>query len=78
MAILTLPTSIVTLLIATSRFYDFTTNLHFLIPLFIVNTILMLLGFWLVGRALKRIYAFDKIINDLKKQDSELGKLIIE
>jgi uncharacterized membrane protein YidH (DUF202 family) len=53
-AIFTLPLSVTTVLVTTSRFYDFLDNLHFLIPLFFLCALLVAVGSYLIFVSLMR------------------------
>jgi uncharacterized membrane protein YidH (DUF202 family) len=75
-ALLTLPLSLATLLIATSRYYDVWHNLHFLVPLFTFNSVLVVMGFTLIARAWGRIKRQDEIIEQIKNESPALTQLI--
>ena len=62
-AIFTLPLSVLTILIATSRYYNPLESLHLLIPLLFVSFMLVILGVYLIFRSFRRI----------KKIDSRIG-----
>jgi uncharacterized membrane protein YidH (DUF202 family) len=53
-AIFTLPLSVTTVLVTTSRFYNFLDNLHFLIPLFFACALLVGVGSYLILVSLVR------------------------
>lgn len=53
-AIFTLPLSVTTVLVTTSRFYNFLDNLHFLIPLFFLCALLVAVGSYLIFVSLVR------------------------
>lgn len=72
LALLTLPFSVVTVLIATSRYYSFRENLIFIIPLMIMNTVLVGLSIYLITRSMQRIHLIDRLIHDLKEQDDRV------
>ncbi len=74
--LLTLPMSIVAFLAATSKFYDPMNNLLFLIPLFILNTVLVTMGFTLIFRAWKRIKFQDNVIQGIKSQAKDQGYFV--
>jgi uncharacterized membrane protein YidH (DUF202 family) len=71
-AILTLPFSVVTILIATSRYYKIADNLLLIIPLMILNTLLVSLSAYLIFRSMRRILHQDKLIQKLKEKDPHL------
>jgi hypothetical protein len=49
-AVLVLPLSVTSFLIATSKYYDILDVLHFLIPLSLLNCALLVFGFFLIAR----------------------------
>ena len=53
-AIFTLPLSVTTVLVTTSRYYNFIENLHYLIPLLFVCVLLVTVGTYLIFVALIR------------------------
>ena len=53
-AIFTLPLSVTTVLVTTSRYYNFIENLHYLIPLLFLCVILVAVGTYLIFVALIR------------------------
>lgn len=73
-AILTLPFSVVTVLIATSRYYKIADNILFIIPLMILNTFLVLLSAYLIIRSIRRIHYQDRLIHKLREKDPHLLK----
>jgi len=66
-AIFTLPLSVFTVLIATSKYYDVMTSLHFIIPLSLICIMLVILGAYLILRSFKRIKDADHKIQEIKK-----------
>ncbi|MDZ7599685.1 MAG: hypothetical protein U5J82_15715 [Desulfobacterales bacterium] len=60
-AMLVLPLSVMSLLIATSRYYDFLHVLYFLVALGVVNLALIILGGYLIVRAIIRIHNYVSI-----------------
>lgn len=75
-AILALPLSVMSVLVATSRLYDVINVLHFLIPLGILNLALVGLSVYLIVRAIMRIHFYDKLLYQIKLRKSELADLI--
>jgi uncharacterized membrane protein YidH (DUF202 family) len=71
--VFTLPLSVVTVLVATSRYYDFLDTYHLLLPLLGICAGLVVLGIYLVHRSVRRIRKQDAMINEIKKQDSGLA-----
>lgn len=75
-AVLALPLSVTSLLIATSKYYDVLHVLHFLIPLLILNTALVVLGAYLVARSVARMRRYDRLIAEIKARHSILREFI--
>ncbi len=66
-AIFTLPLSVLTILIATSRYYNPLESLHLLIPLLFVSFMLIILGVYLIFRSFRRIKKIDNRIGQSKR-----------
>jgi uncharacterized membrane protein YidH (DUF202 family) len=75
-AVIALPLSLVSLLIATSRFYDALHVLHWLIPLMILNLVLLCLGAYLIIRSLVRIHHYDRLMKEIKIKHSAVAEFI--
>ncbi len=75
-AVLVLPLSVMSFLIATSKYYDVIRILHFLIPLGILNFALIVFGFYLIIRSLIRMRRYDRLIHEIKSTHSVIGKFI--
>jgi len=75
-AVFALPLSVLGLLIATSRFYTASQNLHLLIPVLAVCAGLLTLGAWLVVRAVMRMRHYDHIIRTMKERHSRLAEFV--
>ncbi len=71
-AVFTIPLSVVALLIATSRYYDFLETYHLLIPLLIICTGLVVLGVYLVHRSMIRLWKQERIIERIKTEDPDI------
>lgn len=72
--VFTLPLSVITVLIATSRYYDVLETYHFLIPLLGICAGLIVLGMYLVHRSVMRIWRQDALLNRIKQQDPGLAE----
>ncbi|MCX6667178.1 MAG: hypothetical protein NTV74_02910 [Euryarchaeota archaeon] len=68
-AILTLPSSIFTILVVASRYYDISKSIHFAIPLIIICIALIFLGTFLVFRSFKKIKIIDHKIQKITDKD---------
>ena len=75
-AVFALPLSVLSILIATSRYYSVSNVIHWLIPLLLLNAALIGLGVFLVVRALRRIHALDRMIQDLKARSKDIAQWV--
>ena len=75
-AVFVLPLSVMSVLIATSEYYSLNKVLNLFVPVVILNSLLVILGIYLIVRALFRIYRVDQHINEIKKKSPVTDKLI--
>lgn len=75
-AVSALPLSITGLLIATSKFYDVSTMLHYLIPLLVVCLVMLTLGVYLMIRGFRDVHRKDLVITRLKSEHPRLAEWI--
>ena len=75
-AVFALPLSVLSVLVATSRYYDLERVLYLLLPLLGLSAGLVALGVYLVTRAVIRIRHYDRMIEGLKNRSGKLAKLI--
>lgn len=75
-AIFAFPLSVLSLLIATSRYYEPKRVLYFLVPLGLINAVLVALGSYLIVTSIRRARHYDRHILDLKRQHSRLAALL--
>lgn len=75
-AIIALPMSLTTFLIATSRYYDTEDVLHFLLPVGVLNLALLALGGWLSLRAVRRLRQQDRLLRLLKEHNDTLARFL--
>ena len=75
-AVLVVPLSVMSFLIATSKYYDVIHVLHFLIPLSVINIALVVFGVYLVVRSIIRMRHYDRFINTIKRDHSIIGKFL--
>src|SRR5215467_8055762 len=75
-AVFALPLSVLSALIATSKYYDITRVLHFLLPLLVLNLGLVVLGGYLVIHSMSRMRHYDRLIRQLKKEHSAIAQFI--
>lgn len=75
-AVFVLPLSVLSALIATSKYYDAASVRHWLVPLLLLCAALVVLGFYLIIRAVRRVHHFDMLIRKIKEQHSSLKELL--
>jgi uncharacterized membrane protein YidH (DUF202 family) len=75
-AVFALPLSVMGLLIATSRYYDVLHVLHLIIPLAVMLLALIVLGGYLIIRAMMNIHRHDQLIHQLKTKHSKLSEFL--
>ena len=75
-AVFALPLSVLGLLIATSRYYDVLHVLPLIVPLGVMLLALIVLGSYLIYRALNNIHRYDRLIHQLKVCHSKLSEFL--
>ncbi|MEI9963116.1 MAG: hypothetical protein WDM76_18980 [Limisphaerales bacterium] len=75
-AVFAFPLSVLSVLIATSRMYEIRDVLHWLVPLLILNLGLVVLGVYLITRAVLKIRHYDRLMDDLKRKYHRLAELL--
>jgi uncharacterized membrane protein YidH (DUF202 family) len=75
-AVFALPLSVLSALIATSRYYSLDKVLPLLLPLMLLNLGLVILGTWLVFRSIRRIHHFEHRIRELSAKYRALAQFI--
>lgn len=73
----TLPLSVITVLVATSRHYVFLETYHLLVPLLVLCVGLIVLAVYLVHRSLMRIRKQDALINKIKQEEPGLAEFYL-
>ncbi len=58
------------------EFYEIHKVLHWLVPLVLLNFGLIVLGVYLITRAVQRIRHYDRLIDELKRKHSRLAELL--
>ena len=76
--VFTLPLSVFTVLVATSRYYDLLETSHLLVPLLIICAGLAVLAIYLVHRSVLRIWKQDALIRKIKQEDPGLTEFYRE
>jgi len=77
LGVIAAPLTVVSFLVVTSHFYDVLASLWLLAPLLALCVVLVVLGSYLIMRAIVRIHQFDDRIRAIKATDPELRSLII-
>jgi uncharacterized membrane protein YidH (DUF202 family) len=75
-AVFALPLSVLSALIATSRFYSMAKVMPLLVPLMVLNLGLVVLGCWLVFRSIRRIHRFEHRIKELSQKYRSIAQFI--
>ncbi|PIP41784.1 MAG: hypothetical protein COX19_02695 [Desulfobacterales bacterium CG23_combo_of_CG06-09_8_20_14_all_51_8] len=75
-AVLALPLSVLSVLIATSKYYDFLTVMPLLVPLGVLVLILTALGVYLIVRSMIRMRRYEDLIRQIKRKHSLIAEFI--
>jgi uncharacterized membrane protein YidH (DUF202 family) len=75
-AVFALPLSVLSALIATSRFYSMGKVMPLLVPLLLLNLGLVALGTWLVFRSIRRIHHLEHRIKELSEKYRSIAQFI--
>jgi uncharacterized membrane protein YdbT with pleckstrin-like domain len=74
--VLVLPLSVMSVLIATSKYYDIFHVFHFVVPVILLNIALTALGAYLIIRATLRLHRYDRMIKQIKAKHSKLSEFL--
>ena len=75
-AVIALPLTVVSVLIATSKYYDIIHVMHLLVPLLILCAALVFLGSYLIVRSIMRLHRHDRHIAEIKRKHSTIAEYI--
>ena len=75
-AVFALPLSVLSVLIATSRYYNIVTVMPLLAPLLLLNLGLVILGSWLIYHSIRRIHRYDRLIRELTRKYQSLAEFV--
>jgi uncharacterized membrane protein YidH (DUF202 family) len=75
-AVFALPLSVLSALIATSRYYSMEKVMPLLLPLLLMNLGLVVLGSWLVFRSIRRIHHYEHRIRELSEKYRSVAAFI--
>ena len=74
--VLALPLSVLSVLIAASRYYDVLHVLHFIVPVGLLCAVLVLFDGYLIIHSIQRMRHYDRLIHDIKSQHNVIGPFI--
>ena len=75
-AVFALPLSVLSVLIATSRYYSIGKVMPLLVPLLLLNFRLVVLGSWLIYRSIHRIHHYEHRIRELSEKYRSIADFI--
>jgi len=75
-AVFALPLSVLSVLIATSRYYSIGKVMPLLVPLLLLNLGLVVLGSWLIYRSIHRIHHYEFRIRELSQKYRSIAEFI--
>ena len=75
-AVIALPSTVISVLIATSRYYDIIHVIHLLVPLLILCAALVILGAYLIIRSIIRINYYDRQLSGIKRKHNTISEFI--
>jgi uncharacterized membrane protein YidH (DUF202 family) len=75
-AMLVLPLSVMSLLIATSRYYEISEVWHILAPLLAISLALLIVAAYLIGRSIAKFMREDRLIMEIKKKHSRIAEFV--
>jgi hypothetical protein len=75
-AVFALPLSVLSVLIATSKYYSIEKVMPLLVPLLVLNLGLVVLGSWLIYHSLRRLRHFDHRIKELTQKYRSLAEFV--
>ena len=75
-SVFVLPLSVLSVLVATSRYYEIPQVMHFLLPLLMLCAALVLLGSYLIVRTIIRIHRYDRLIRMIKQKHRLIAEFI--
>ena len=75
-AVAAIPLSIMSLLVATSRYYEILNVLTLFVPFGLLNAALLCLGAYLIVRSMRRLVREDRMIREIKRKHSAIAEFI--
>ena len=71
-----LPLSVMSLLVATSRYYEVEKVWHILVPLLAISLALLIVAAYLISRSIAKFIREDRLIMEIKKKHSRIAEFI--
>ena len=75
-AVIALPLSVMSVLIATSKYYDASNVLNFLVPVIALNIVLIVFGSYLIIHSIIQMRHYDRFIKSIKQSHSIISEFI--
>src|SRR5216110_933084 len=75
-AVFALPLSVLSVLIATSRYYSMEKVMPLLVPLLLLNLGLVVLGSWLIYHSIHRIHHYEHRIRELSQKYRSIAEFV--
>src|SRR5258706_14533117 len=75
-AVFALPLTVLSFLVATSKFYEALRVMQFLVPLLVLCTALVALGCYLIVQSISRVRHYDRLVKKLKQEHSIIAGFI--
>jgi uncharacterized membrane protein YidH (DUF202 family) len=75
-AVFALPLSVLSVLIATSRYYNISAVIPLLVPLLLLNLGLVVLGSWLIYRSIRHLHHYDHRIRELTQKYRSIAEFV--
>jgi uncharacterized membrane protein YidH (DUF202 family) len=75
-AVFALPLSVLSLLVATSRYYEASEVMTLLLPLLVLTFFLTVLGVYLIVRAVIQVHRYDRLIQEMKRKYSSIAEFV--
>lgn len=75
-AVFALPLSVLSILVATSKYYVFSEAAVYLLPLLGLSVVLVFLGLYLIVRAMVQIHHYDRLIAKIKSKHSAIAEFL--
>ena len=76
-AVFALPLSVLSVLIATSQYYEFIHVMYYIVPLLLICVALIFLGSYLIIRSINRLHRYDRLILDIKRKHSKIAEFLV-